>query len=557
VVQIIRTCNFGLLIAALLTAAPSSAKARRVGDSALRNYAMARVAQQSGDSVSALERYAVALANDPRNQDLALRVTREAVKRGNLKLALQALAQLDKTQQMPPDIELLIIAERIRLGDWRGALLGLGRLEEDKRFANMGPIMRAWVALSMQGGEPFKALDLLDKKSYESLFSPEHRAYLLMATGSDADGLTLVRALALAKGGLPALRLSAASALIKAGKREEARAFLSQQVPELIAARAYFDNGGKALPPQIKSTAQGVAQFMARYSAAFLEERAPNFALIFARYARYLDPENPFVALAEARAIAGSGMAKEAEGAFAKLVDNPIIGSIATAERLDLLEVLGRRDEAIDAAQRLASAPRSGLAEQVRLGDILARAGRYADANRAYDSALKASDMGDGSAESWALWYLKGSALDRGGDWPAGKAALQKSIALAPNQPAPLNYLGYGMLERRENLGEALTLVKRAYALNPTDIGVTDSLGWALYLNGDYDNAIDALERVVLAEPVEPTLGEHLGDVYWSVGRRVDARYAWRAASIYADGDAAARLKEKMDFGLNQKNAAR
>jgi tetratricopeptide (TPR) repeat protein len=555
--QITRICNHGLIVAALLMPTPALAKQQVASRSVLRDYALARVAQQAGDDGRALAGFASALAREPRNQTLALRVVREAVRQGDMPLALKAVAQIDRSTPLPPDIELLIVAERVKLGDWRGATDALTRLEADPRFANMGPIMRAWIALSTKGGDPFKTLDGLDRRSYEALFSPEHRAYLLMATGAEADGLTLVRALALSKGGLPALRLSAASMLLKAGKRDAALTLLSAQQPELAAAHLYIENGGKSLSPQIRTAAQGIAQFMARYSAAFLDERAPNFALIFGRYARYLDPVNPFVALTAARAMAGSGLNTSAEAGFAVLAGDPVVGASANDARIDLLETLGRPAEAISLAASRAARPGAGVVDNVRLGDVLGRAGKYAEASLAYDAALKASEVGDGTAEQWALWYLKGTSLDRAGNWPAGKVALQKAVTLAPNQAAPLNHLGYGMLERRENVADALVLIRRAYALQPDDIGITDSLGWALYLNGDFDGATDALERVVVAQPTEPALGEHLGDVYWSAGRRVDARYAWRAAAIFADGDAATRLKSKIEDGLNQKNAAR
>ncbi len=556
-VQITRICSHGLIIAALLLPVPLAAKQQSGSGSALRDYALGRVEQQSGDPAAALARYAAALARVPRNQAIALRVTREAVRQGDMKLALKAAAQLDKTKDIAPDVQLLFIAERVKLGDWRGAAAAVTQLETDVRFANMGPIMRAWIAHMTKGGDPFAELDKLDRRSYESLFSPEHRAYLLMATGGEADGLTLVRALVLARGGLPALRLSGASMLLKAGRRDEALALLSVQQAEIARARSYVEQGGKTLSPQIRDAGQGMAQFLARYSDAFLEDRAPNFALIFARYARYLDPVNPFVGLTEARALAGSSLNQAADAALAALAGDPVVGVLASESRIDLLEKMGRNDDAVALARSLAAAPNSGVVASVRLGDVLNRAGKYVEANQAYDAALKASEAGDKAAEQWALWYLKGTALDRAGDWSASKAALQKAVALAPNQAGPLNHLGYGMLERRENVAGALVLIRRAYALRPDDVGITDSLGWALYLNGDFDGAIDALERVVLAQPTEPTLGEHLGDVYWAAGRRVDARYAWRAAAVFADGIAAERLKLKLDGGLTKNNAAR
>src|SRR3546814_6564683 len=68
---------------------------------------------------------------------------------------------------------------------------------------------------------------------------------------------------------------------------------------------------------------------------------------------------------------------------------------------------------------------------------------------------------------------------------------------------------------------------------------------------GNFARAIDLLEQAVQLEPAEPTINEHLGDAYWQVGRRYEARYSWRAAMVGAEEeDVLARLRRKIDFGL-------
>ena len=117
------------------------------------------------------------------------------------------------------------------------------------------------------------------------------------------------------------------------------------------------------------------------------------------------------------------------------------------------------------------------------------------------------------------------------------------------DRPAVLNYLGYAQLERRENLEEAEKLILRASQLRPKDSAITDSLGWVYYVRGNLPKAIETLERAVQGQPDEPTINEHLGDAYWAAGRRIDARYAWRAALLGADAPGSERLRGKIDFG--------
>jgi len=51
-------------------------------------------------------------------------------------------------------------------------------------------------------------------------------------------------------------------------------------------------------------------------------------------------------------------------------------------------------------------------------------------------------------------------------------------------------------------------------------------------------------------QPQDPTINEHLGDAYWTVGRKYEARYAWKTAILFADDEDTNRLATKIDLGL-------
>jgi Flp pilus assembly protein TadD len=133
----------------------------------------------------------------------------------------------------------------------------------------------------------------------------------------------------------------------------------------------------------------------------------------------------------------------------------------------------------------------------------------------------------------------------------AAKLKLHEGKALDPNNAYILNYLGFGMLERSEELDKALKFIKNAYLLAPDSAAIADSLGWAYFLNEDYPNAVSYLEKAALKLTNDVTINEHLGDAYWRSGLRVDARYAWKKAAYQADDlGAVHRLQQKIDVGL-------
>jgi Flp pilus assembly protein TadD len=103
---------------------------------------------------------------------------------------------------------------------------------------------------------------------------------------------------------------------------------------------------------------------------------------------------------------------------------------------------------------------------------------------------------------------------------------------------------------------QALKLIEGASKLRPEDPAITDSLGWARYLTGDAPGAVTLLERAVAGEPGEPTINEHLGDVYWALGRRIEARYAWRAALVTAADSDAGRIRSKIETAPTPATAA-
>ena len=107
-------------------------------------------------------------------------------------------------------------------------------------------------------------------------------------------------------------------------------------------------------------------------------------------------------------------------------------------------------------------------------------------------------------------------------------------------------------MDRNENLVEALDLIKRAVAAEPESGYIIDSLAWALYRLGRYDEAVVPMEKASLLEPVDPVVTDHLGDVYWAVGRKLEAAFQWQRAASFGPAEKdAARIKRKLEVGLD------
>jgi Flp pilus assembly protein TadD len=92
--------------------------------------------------------------------------------------------------------------------------------------------------------------------------------------------------------------------------------------------------------------------------------------------------------------------------------------------------------------------------------------------------------------------------------------------------------------------------------LRPYDGYIVDSVGWAYYQLGRYDDAAKTLEAAVLLVPGDPTINDHLGDALWRAGRRIDTRFQWNHAITFSDNETdKAAIEKKLKAGLSEKPA--
>jgi tetratricopeptide (TPR) repeat protein len=183
------------------------------------------------------------------------------------------------------------------------------------------------------------------------------------------------------------------------------------------------------------------------------------------------------------------------------------------------------------------------------LGNIMRAHKMYAEAIPYYDQALSLVDKPD--KRHWVYYYARGTSYERLKNWPAAEADLEKALALYPDQPLILNYLGYSWIDQGRNLKEGMAHIEKAVALKPDDGYIVDSLGWAHYKQGNFKEAVRYLERAVELKPDDAVLNDHLGDALWRVGREREARYQWdQALSLKPEPEDLEKIRKKIEAGL-------
>lgn len=499
--------------------------------------------------------YASALAAEPGNDFLADQALRQALQAGEWRLAGGAAARLEKSGALPADGLLWSLSDAVKRGDWRTARGVTGRIEAGGAFPFLLPAVRAWIAFGARDGDPLRFIVSPPDAAAKSYWD-EHRALLLLAMKRKTEGAAAINAASQGAGGrAQRLQLAGAARLAKIGEGRAAAALLSGEDEALLAGRSLLA-ARKTIPGAVDSAADGIAELFVRFAVDLQRERVTPLALTMARLATYMAPDNSETWLVTSELLSADNQFAPAIAALRNVRADDPFGGAARGMRAQLLVRNGDSVAALAEARLAAERPGAGVADLVRYGDLLGEAKRHKEADPFYARAIALREGGAAGPELWLLYLLRGAALEQADAWPQAKAALEAAYKIAPTEPQVLNFLGYAQLERRENLDAAESLIREASRLAPDDASITDSLGWALYRRGKIAEAVTTLERASAADPRQAEIGEHLGDAYWSAGRRVEARYAWSAALLHAEAEEAARLRIKLDTGLTAAVAA-
>ncbi len=537
--------------AALVAATPAAARQMPAAETLRSDYVQARTALAIGDDARSAELFAALAATDPAIPSLSRRAITAAISAGNTTLAAR-LAAAQPRPDIALDARLVLIADALRRGTAAQAVAMFDENSGDNDGAFLLPLLRGWAAVERRK-DGSEVLARLTKDGLISPFAAEQQAYMLLALRRSEEAAPLIeRALKEAGGRETRLRLAFAAGMRRAGDKARAATLLEGEDVALVRARAsdsLLDRPGVA----IDSGAKAYAELLTAMAVGLARGDSRSLPIALVQTARHAAPDSSEAAILLALLLDRDHRGGEALAVLRAIPqDDPFISDARDAEAEMLLSAK-RGDEALRLSVAAASARGATAADHARLGNVLGETGRHAEAA---DSFGRAGALATGASNRWTYHLLRANELEEADRWPEARAELEQALKLAPDQPLLLNYLGFGALERGENLDHAEALIRKASALRPNDASIADSLGWALFKRGRTDEAIDTLRKASERDPRQAEIHEHLGDVLYSVGRRYEARFAWRAALVTAEDPATGRLQAKLVSGLTPASAA-
>ena len=212
----------------------------------------------------------------------------------------------------------------------------------------------------------------------------------------------------------------------------------------------------------------------------------------------------------------------------------------------------GEADKAIAEVRSLLKGDADDRDVYIALAQMYSRLRRGPEAEEA---AAKAFALSSKPEEKVYVNFVTGSIFEHEKKYEQAEDAFKKILSAEPQNSNTLNYLGYMLADRGVRLEEALGYIKKAVELEPANGAYLDSLGWAYFKLGKYDVAETNLLRASQRQDSDPTINEHLADLYQKTGRLKLAATHWERAlvewgkTVETEVDPAdlARVQKKLD----------
>lgn len=515
----------------------------------------ARLAEESGEPAVALSALTTVSSVAPDLPGLRGRILEQAIEAGDLVAARAAALRLWAAGDRRFDAQLVLMVDAMRRSDWKAARDYMaGRADKagaDTIARLILPTVNAWIDVGAREKLPERHLLAANNRLRPEPLLSLQVALVQIATGRAGEAAALTNTITLTDRTSQLVGLRVAATLDRAGQNDAAKGLRAR----IALASGQREDPMLLLPDQPVSTPRaGVAQWLGLLADGLA--RTPNggskVPLLFARAAHWLNDQDWAVRATLVEALDRNGQRAEAMALLG--TERTPLPPVLAMRRAELTADTGDLQGAAKLAETAAedSTARSML---VRLADIARRSDDRPATARAYER-LEATLGDDDQALRGTLLIARAELLLQAGEWDAAQPLMEKAVQLRPGDASILNFAGYSALERRKDVEQSLARIEAAWRQEPQNASITDSLGWAYFLTGRTDDAVDLLEKAQRGEPGNAVIVEHLGDAYWKAGQKFQARYNWRAAALLAEAEMATRLEAKLRDGLTPATTA-
>ncbi len=297
----------------------------------------------------------------------------------------------------------------------------------------------------------------------------------------------------------------------------------------------------------ITNVKEGIAETFLNSAEILFNEGLDRQALIYAQISLYLSPNLNNTSYLLGRIFKSIKDNKRAIQYFKNVKDHSSIShdaKIAYAETIFDIDGIDNAFKILDEYTKL-------YPDNINFNRTIAELFYKADN---FDKAIEYYDLIFSKIEKiefrhWPLFYSSGIALERGKKWKRAEKQFLLALKFVPDNPQVLNYLGYSWIDQGININKAMDMILKAADQRPNDGYIIDSLGWAFYQTGKYEEAVINLEKAVELES-DSIIIDHLGDALFYSGRKLEAVFQWKRALEFEPTDKMINIIKKKIEGI-------
>jgi tetratricopeptide (TPR) repeat protein len=484
---------------------------------ALAEFSAGVVEQSRDDNSAALERFVRALEKDPSNEPLALEVARRFLSRQQPDRAYEILKRSAALPAASSQVRVMVGMAAIQSGRVEAAAEIYGNLihAEPEQLGHYAMLAQ----IRLQQKRASEALRVAEQATKQNSGLPTAWLDFAGVFGRIAQVDPSLRDAAITKAKECLARVEAAAPTDTAHLRRLAEGYLAVGEQDR-AERLFVELAGKSgVDPQV---AGRLAEIYLRTG------RLDNARKQFQELER-ANPANPAphyflgIIAMEQRDFA------QAQRSFERTILLNPEGEAAYGDLMAVQLSAGKAQEAILTREKARARFGPEFRREFLAGLAHSNLREFDRAQQCFAAAEKFARERAPQLLDHRFYYQFGSMLERAGRFDEAVAALEQSLNLKPDFDESLNHLGYMWAERGENLLLAHDMIQQAVKAEPENPAYLDSLGWVLFQLKNPAEALPWLQKAVklLPEP-DATVLDHLGDVLAALGKRDEAREAWR-----------------------------
>src|SRR5215813_1964655 len=520
------------------------------------SYLAARHASVERDAASAAEFYRSALRADPKNNELLDRAFISSVADGDIDEAVKLAQQILTSDKSNRVARLVVGVQALKQKKYAAAQLNINQSVRGPITDLVATLLSAWAAYGAGDAKTaVAAIDKLTGPDWYPIFKDLHAGMILELAGKEKEaGARFERVYKLDDS---MLRITEAYAHWLTRNKDEAKAVsIYEAFDKKLARHPLVQEGlrearsGKKLPPLVDSAQAGAAEALYGIGATLIRRGGEDLALVYLQLALYLQPTHPMALLSLADLYESVKKPQMAIKVYERVPASSPLKRNAQIQLATNLDAVDRSDEAIKTLKDVIDQAPKDVEAIMALGNIERGRKKFTDCAVTYSKGIDAMPA-TAEKNAWVTYYYRGICEERSKQWTKAEADMRKALELQPEQPHVLNYLGYSWIDQGVNLDEGMKMIKRAVDQRPDDGYIVDSLGWAYYRIGNYEDAVKHLERAIDLKPEDRTINDHLGDAYWRVGRTLEAKFQWaHARDLKPEPEDLPKITAKIENGL-------